>query len=78
MNANTPNNQDSEYDMDEMSSEQKVFLVLAAILILYLGYKSITWLASSPETATAVVVAEAITNNSSKMTAAGIASLLNH
>lgn len=78
MKENTPSNQDSHYDMDEMSLEQKVAFGIAAIIILYLGYRGIKWLASSPDTATAVVVAEAIANSSTKMTAAGIASLLNH
>lgn len=79
MNTNTPNNQDY-YEMDEMSFEQKVALGIAAIIILYLGFKGMKWILSSPEAATvaATTTTEAIAGSSAKMTAAGIASLLNH
>ena len=78
MNANTPSNQDPHYVMDEMSFEQKVALGIAAIILLYLGFRGIKWMLSSPEVASAAVTTGAIVSNSAKMTAAGIASLLNH
>jgi hypothetical protein len=78
MNTNTPNNPDSHYDMDEMSFEQKVALGIAVVILLYFGYKGIKWMLSSPEVASAAVTTGAIASNSGKMTAAGIASLLNH
>ena len=77
MNTNTPNNQGSYYKMDEMSFEQKVALGIAVVIFLYFGYKGLKWILSSPELATAAATG-AIASSSTKMTAAGIASLLNH
>ncbi len=77
MNANTPSNQDPHYEMDEMSFEQKVALGIAVVILLYFGYKGMKWMLTTPEAVTATVGAATIAGNSTRMTAAGIASLLN-
>jgi|GEM_PF-4865851 len=78
MNDNTPENPESIYTMDEMTFQQKVLLGVALVVFLYAGYKGAKWLMSSPEASAAAIATETIASNSTRMTSAGIASLLNH